>query len=180
MNAPEKIGKYRITGVIGEGVSGVVYKAFDPSLQRVVAVKSLHLNVPVDARGARAFAGRLGEQAQAIARVNHPGIVTVHQIDEADGRAYVAMEHVAGLNLAQWLSVTPLPPQAALLQVMDQLLDALECAHHAGVRHGDVKLTNVHHHQRRAWSRSPTSASRAPRAARARWPASRRNTSRAA
>jgi serine/threonine-protein kinase len=143
MNAPEKIGKYRITGIIGEGVSGVVYKAFDPSLQRVVAVKSLHLNVPVDARGARAFAQRLGEQAQAIARVNHPGIVTIHQIDEADGRAYVAMEHVTGLNLAQWLSVTPLPPQAALLQVMDQLLEALESAHLAGVRHGDVKLTNV-------------------------------------
>ena len=143
MNAPEKIGKYRITGVIGEGVSGVVYKAFDASLQRVVAVKSLHLNVPTDARAARAFAQRLGEQAQAISRVNHPGIVTIHQVDEADGRAFVAMEHVAGLNLAQWLSVTPLPPQAALLQVMDQLLDALECAHHAGVRHGDVKLSNV-------------------------------------
>ena len=142
-NAPEKIGKYRITGVIGEGVSGVVYKAFDPSLQRVVAVKSLHLNLPADARAARAFAGRLGEQAQAISRINHPGIVSIHQIDEADGRAFVAMEHVAGLNLAQWLSVTPLPPQAALLQVMDQVLDALECAHHAGVRHGDLKLSNV-------------------------------------
>ena len=143
MNSPDKIGKYRITGIIGEGVSGVVYKAFDPSLQRVVAVKSLHLNVPVDARAAREFAGRLGEQAQTIARVNHPGIVSIHQIDEADGRAFIAMEHVAGLNLAQWLSVTPLPPQAALLQVMDQLLEALECAHHAGVRHGDLKLTNV-------------------------------------
>jgi serine/threonine-protein kinase len=106
-------------------------------------VKSLHLNLPVDARAARAFAGRLGEQAQAIARVNHPGIVNIHQVDEADGRAFIAMEHVAGLNLAQWLSVTPLPPQAALLQVMDQLLDALESAHLAGVRHGDVKLTNV-------------------------------------
>ena len=143
MNAPEKIGKYRITGVIGEGVSGVVYKAFDPSLQRVVAVKSLHLNLPPDARGASAFAGRLAEQAQAISRINHPGIVAVHQVDAADGRAYIAMEHVAGLNLAQWLSVTPLPPQAALLQVMDQVLEALESAHHAGVRHGDLKLTNV-------------------------------------
>ncbi|HEY9023571.1 MAG TPA: serine/threonine-protein kinase [Burkholderiaceae bacterium] len=143
MNAPDKIGKYRITGVIGEGPSGVVYKAFDPSLQRVVAVKSLHLNLPPDTRGARAFAGRLGEQAQAISRINHPGIATIHQVDEADGRAFVAMEHVAGLNLAQWLSVTPLPPQAALLQVMDQVLEALECAHHAGVRHGDLKLTNV-------------------------------------
>ena len=143
MSSPDKVGKYRITGVIGEGVSGVVYKAFDATLQRVVAVKSLHLNLPVDARAARAFAGRLAEQAQVIARVNHPGIVNIHQIDEADGRAFIAMEHVAGLNLAQWLSVTPLPPQAALLQVMDQLLEALECAHLAGVRHGDVKPTNV-------------------------------------
>ncbi len=143
MNAPEKIGKYRITGVIGEGVSGIVYKAFDASLQRVVAVKSLHLNLPVDSRAARAFAGRLGEQASAISRINHPGIVSIHQVDEADGRAFIAMEHVAGLNLAQWLSVTPLPPQAALLQVMDQLLEALECAHAAGIRHGDVKLSNV-------------------------------------
>ncbi len=143
MNAPEKIGKYRITGVIGEGVSGIVYKAFDASLQRVVAVKSLHLNLPIDSRAARAFAGRLGEQATAISRINHPGIVSIHQVDEADGRAFIAMEHVAGLNLAQWLSVTPLPPQAALLQVMDQLLEALECAHAVGVRHGDVKLSNV-------------------------------------
>ena len=143
MNAPEKIGKYRITGVIGEGVSGVVYKAFDPSLQRVVAVKSLHLDVPADHRGARGFAQRLGEQAAAIARINHPGIVAIHQVDEADGRAFIAMEHVAGLNLAQWLSVTPLPPQAALLQVMDQLLEAIEAAHQAGVRHGDIKLSNV-------------------------------------
>ena len=143
MNAPEKIGKYRITGVIGEGVSGVVYKAFDPSLQRVVAVKSLHLDIPSDSRGARAFAIRLGEQAAAIARINHPGIVATHQVDEADGRAFIAMEHVAGLNLAQWLSVTPLPPQAALLQVMDQLLEAIEAAHQAGVKHGDIKLSNV-------------------------------------
>ena len=143
MNAPEKVGKYRITGVIGEGVSGVVYKAFDPSLQRVVAVKSLHLNLPPDTRGAREFAGRLAEQAQVVSRLTHPGIVTIHQIDESEGRAFVAMEHVAGLNLAQWLSVTPLPPQAALLQVMDQVLDALEAAHQAGVRHGDLKLTNV-------------------------------------
>ncbi len=140
MNAPEKIGNYRITSVIGEGVSGVVYKAFDAALQRVVAVKAMHPEVP---GAARSLAERLGEQAEAVARVNHPCIVGVYQVDEAAGRAFVAMEHVAGLNLGQWLSVTPLPPQAALLQVMDQLLDALECAHHAGVRHGDIKLGNV-------------------------------------
>ncbi len=142
-NAPEKIGKYRITGVIGEGASGVVYKAFDPSLQRVVAVKSLHLDLPADSRAARALATRLGELALAVSRLNHPGIASIHHIDESDGRAYIAMEHVAGLDLAQWLSVNPLPPHAALVQVMDQVLDALECAHLSGVRHGDLKLSNV-------------------------------------
>ncbi len=143
MSSPDKVGKYRITGVIGEGVSGVVYKAFDPSLQRVVAVKSLQRELPADSRGAQAFAARLREQGQAITRLAHPGVVAVHEIDEFEGRAFIAMEHVAGLNLAQWLAVTPLPAQSVLLQVMDQLLDALECAHLSGVRHGDLKPSNV-------------------------------------
>ena len=142
-NAPEKIGNYRITGVIGEGANGIVYKAFDPTLQRVVAVKSLHLNLPADARAARAFASRLGEQARSVTRLNHPGIASIHATGESDGRAWIAMEHVTGLDLAQWLSVTPLPPQAALVQVMDQVLEALECAHLSGVRHGDLTLSNV-------------------------------------
>jgi hypothetical protein len=143
MSAPEKIGKYRITGVIGEGVSGVVYKAFDPALKRVVAVKSLQRGLPQDAHAARAFAARLREQAQTVARLAHPGIAAIHEIDESGGRAFVAMEHVAGLNLAQWLSATPLPALTVLLQVMDQLLDALDCAHLAGIRHGDIKPTNL-------------------------------------
>jgi hypothetical protein len=142
-NAPEKIGNYRITGLLGEGDNGLVYKAFDPTLQRVLAVKSLHLNLPADTRAAREFAARLSEQARAVTRLSHPGIANIHQVGESEGRAFVAMEYVAGLDLEQWLSVTPLPPQAALLQVMDQVLDALECAHLSGVRHGDVKLSNV-------------------------------------
>ena len=105
MSSPDKVGKYRITGVIGEGVSGVVYKAFDPQLQRVVAVKSLQRELPVDSRGAQAFAMRLREQAQAITRLAHPGIVAIPEIDESEGRAFIAMELVAGLNLAQWLAV---------------------------------------------------------------------------
>jgi serine/threonine-protein kinase len=142
-NAPDKVGKYRITGVIGEGVSGVVYKAFDVAVPRVVAVKSLHGALAADSRAARAFAARLREHAQAVGRLAHPGVVAIHEIDEHEGRPYIAMEHVAGLDLGQWLGVTPLPAQAVLLQVMDQLLDALEAAHAAGVRHGDVKPSNV-------------------------------------
>ncbi len=143
MNAPEKVGKYRVTGLIGKGVSGVVYKAVDPTSQRVVAVKTLGRFLPVAPRASQTFAARLREHAQTIARLAHPGIVTILEIDEADGRPFIAMEHVAGLNLAQWLEATPLPPQAIVLQVMNQLLDALECAHLAGVRHGDIKPGNL-------------------------------------
>ena len=143
MNMPEKIGKYRVTGILGEGVSGVVYKAFDPALQRVVAVKSLHRGVPADARAARAFAARLREQTQALSRLTHASIAAIHEIDESGGRAFVAMEHVAGPNLAQWLATTPMPSQAVVAQIMDQLLDALESAHQVGVRHGDVKASNI-------------------------------------
>jgi hypothetical protein len=138
MNPPDRIGRYRITGVIGEGVSGVVYKAFDAASQRVVAVKSLHR-----APAADALVSRLREQAQAVSRLAHPAIVATHEIDQSDGQVFVAMEHVAGLNLAQWLDAAPLPAQAVLLQVMEQLLDALEGAHAAGVRHGDVKPGNI-------------------------------------
>ncbi|MET0382029.1 MAG: serine/threonine-protein kinase, partial [Burkholderiaceae bacterium] len=143
MSSPDKVGKYRITDVIGEGAGGVVFRAFDPSLQRVVAVKRLRRALPSEADAAHAVAARLREQAQAVSRVAHQGIVAVYEIDEFRGHAFIAMEHVDGLNLEQWLAAAPLPPQAALLQVMEQLLDALECAHLSGVRHGDIKPTNL-------------------------------------
>ncbi len=143
MSAPQTVGKYRITGVIGEGATGVVYKAFDTELHRVVAVKVLRNFVPGDTDAAEAFAGRLSDHVQAVARLAHPAIVSVHEVGEAGGRPYVAMEFVGGMDLGQWLSAAPLPPLPLLLQVMDQLLDALETAHRAGVRHGDIKPSNV-------------------------------------
>jgi serine/threonine-protein kinase len=143
MSDPQTVGKYRITSLIGEGPSGAVYKAFDTELHRVVAVKVLRGFVPGDIEPAEAFAGRLAEHVQAVSRLAHPGIVAVHEVGEAGGRPYVAMEFVGGMELGQWLAATPLPPLPLLLQVMDQLLDALEAVHRAGARHGDIKPTNV-------------------------------------
>ena len=143
MSAPQTVGKYRITGVIGEGATGVVYKAFDTELHRVVAVKVLRNFVPGDTDAAEAFAGRLSDHVAAVARLAHPGIISVHEVGEAGGRPFVAMEFVGGMDLGQWLSAAPLPPLPLLLQVMDQLLDALDTAHRAGVRHGDIKPSNV-------------------------------------
>jgi len=143
MSAPQTVGKYRITGVVGEGPSGVVYKAFDTELHRIVAVKVLRGFVPGDTDAAEAFAGRLTDQVQAVARLAHPGIVIVHEVGEAKGRPFIAMEFVGGMDLGQWLAAAPLPPLPLLLQVMDQLLDALEAVHRAGARHGDIKPSNV-------------------------------------
>jgi hypothetical protein len=137
-NAPQRLGRYRIDGVLGEGALGIVYRAFDPHGQRTVAIKALRPEVAGTALGAR-----LRDQGRAVARLSHPGIVAIHEVEESDGAAFVVMEHVAGLNLAQWLATTPLPHQNVILQVMDQLLDALDFAHHAGVRHGGVKPANV-------------------------------------
>jgi serine/threonine-protein kinase len=138
MKTPQRLGRYRVDGVLGEGPHGVVYQAYDPRGQRPVAIKVLLREVASGALGAR-----LLEQARTSARLSHPGVVTVHEVEEAEGAAYIVMEHVAGQNLAQWLAATPLPPQGTILKLMEQLLDAVEFAHRAGVRHGGLKPTNV-------------------------------------
>jgi len=142
MNATDQLGHYRITGVIGQGVGGIVYKAFDTSMQRLVALKVLRTR----ARGAidpNIVATRVRLQAQAVARLAHPAIVNVHEASAIDGRPCIAMDYVAGMDLDQWLAAAPLPAQPLILQIMDQLLDALESAHRVGLRHGDLKATNV-------------------------------------
>jgi len=135
---PQRLGRYRIDDVLGHGALGSVYRAFDPHGQRMVAIKALR---PAIAKSP--LAARLLDQARTVARHAHPNIVAVYEVEDAASPPFIVMEHVAGLNLAQWLQGTPLPPQALVLQVMDQLLEAIELAHRAGLRHGSIKATNV-------------------------------------
>jgi predicted Ser/Thr protein kinase len=139
MAHPESLGKYAITGVLGEGAMGVVYKAFDPLIQRPVAIKTVHRQLLVD----DSFAARFRNEAQAAGRLSHPGIVAVYDYGEADGTAFIAMEFVEGRSLAQILAATPVPSESDILCVMDQLLAALDCAHAAGVWHRDIKPANL-------------------------------------
>jgi serine/threonine-protein kinase len=135
---PQRLGRYRIDDVLGHGALGVVYRAFDPRGQRLVAIKALRPGIAGGPIGAR-----LLEQARAVARMSHPNIVAVHEVEDTDRPPFVVMEYVSGPSLAQWLQAMPLPPQSLVLQVMDQLLEAIELAHRAGLRHGDVKAANV-------------------------------------
>jgi serine/threonine-protein kinase len=148
VNHPERLGKYRITGVLGEGAMGVVYRGFDPDIRRLVALKTIRRQQPGDAGGSVAeSAARFRNEAQAAGRLQHPGIVSVYDFGD-DGRiAYIAMEYVDGRTLAHHLAQNVSTRQrfsdADIASLVAQLLDALQHAHEHGVWHRDVKPSNV-------------------------------------
>jgi len=144
MNHPERLGKYPITGVLGQGAMGVVYRALDPVIQRQVAIKTVHKALlRGDADTGSDYAERFRNEARSAGRLAHPGIVAVHEYGEDADAAYIVMEYVEGETLAQWLARTPLPGEDEVLALMDQLLAALACAHAQGVWHRDIKPANL-------------------------------------
>ncbi|MCA9694755.1 MAG: serine/threonine protein kinase, partial [Myxococcales bacterium] len=136
---PAKIGRFTILDRLGEGGMGVVYGAYDEQLDRKVAVKILRGHSSRDPETGRA---RLLREAQAMARLSHPNIVTVHEVGAFEDQVYVAMEFVRGQSLDRWLAEEPRPWRA----VLDRFLLAgrgLEAAHKAGIVHRDFKPHNV-------------------------------------
>ncbi|QHJ00927.1 protein kinase [Xylophilus rhododendri] len=140
---PERIGKYQISEVLGQGAMGVVYKGFDPHIHRPVAIKVIHKELLGDADAVDSIAARFRNEAQAVGRIAHPGVVAIYEFGEDDNTAYIAMEFVQGRNLDQVLAGTPLLEEAQLLRIMDQLLTALAAAHEQGVWHRDIKPANL-------------------------------------
>jgi Tfp pilus assembly protein PilF len=121
---------------------GVVYLASDPLLNRQVAVKTVDLAVD-DPQEREFLRGRLLRDARAAALLKHPNIVSVYDVFEDGGRAYVVMEYVEGESLAARLKADPLPDGATLLGVLRQMADALDYTHSRGVIHRDIKPANV-------------------------------------
>jgi serine/threonine protein kinase len=143
MAHPTRLGKYPITGVLGEGAMGVVYKSIDPVIQRPVAIKTIHKKLIGDDPSGTSAAARFRNEAQAVGRLSHPGIVAIYEYGEDDTTAYIAMELVQGRTLSDILNASPSLPEADILSIMDQLLAALDCAHHHGVWHRDIKPANL-------------------------------------
>jgi predicted Ser/Thr protein kinase len=133
---PATIGRYHVRGELGQGAMGVVYAADDPDLERRVAVKVLR------AGGSAAARARLLREARAMARLSHPGVVTVHEVGTAGGVDYVAMELIDGTTLAEWLR-TGNPTEAEVLDAFDAAGRGLAAAHAAGLVHRDFKPHNV-------------------------------------
>jgi Protein kinase domain len=127
-----------ILGLIGQGGMGVVYRARQPRLDRVVALKLLPPEMTADGD----FAERFLREARAMARLSHPHIVAVHDFGENDGLCWLIMEHVDGVNLREALRAGTLTPEKAFALV-PQMCEALQYAHDEGVVHRDIKPENV-------------------------------------
>lgn len=143
MSHPAQLGKYPITGVLGKGAMGVVYKAFDPVINRPVAIKTIHKALIGQDLSGSSTTARFKNEARAVGRMSHPGIVAIYEYGEDAETAYIAMEYVEGRTLSQILHGCPRPPECDVLTIMDQLLAALDCAHKHGVWHRDIKPANL-------------------------------------
>lgn len=148
MAHPHQLGKYQITGVLGEGAMGVVYRGFDPDIRRVVALKTIRHEPGSSAQALQHSAARFRNEAQAAGRLLHPGIVGVYDFgdspDGAGGRvAYIAMEFVEGHTLASYMAQRVRFGLADIASIGAQLADALGHAHEHGVWHRDIKPSNV-------------------------------------
>lgn len=138
----EKLGKYRIDGVLGTGAMGVVYKAFDINIERVVALKTIRTELFGDIEETDLLA-RFKNEAQASGRLTHPSIVAIYDFGEVDQVAYLAMEFVKGTTLNSVLVAGVPTDFVASISFMRQLLLALEYAHGRGVVHRDIKPANL-------------------------------------
>ena len=127
-----------IIELIGKGGMGAVYKARQKHLDRLVALKVLPPRVAEDP----SFAGRFEHEAKALAKLNHPNIVTLYEFGQADGLFYFLMEFVDGVTLRQLLRTGRITPQEALA-IVPHICDALQFAHDRGIVHRDIKPENI-------------------------------------
>ena len=135
-----RIGKYEVVARIGQGTTSHVYKAYDPTLGRYVAVKTINVEANRDADQRRRFV----REAQSVALLNHPRIVTLYDFGQDEDRLYIAMELLEGSDLRQALAEKRFTSLDQKLEVMTQVCEGIAHAHAHGVVHRDLKPANIH------------------------------------
>ncbi len=130
--------QFEILELIGQGGMGAVYKIRQKDLDRIVALKILP---PVIGKSPE-FSNRFTREAKALAKLNHPGIVTLHEFGQQNGLYFILMEFVDGVNLAQLMKTGKISPREALA-IVPQICDALQFAHDQGIVHRDIKPENI-------------------------------------
>jgi serine/threonine protein kinase len=139
-----KLGRYEVVRELGKGAMGIVYLAKDPLIGRLVALKTIRIQNNDDDE-AKEFQQRFVREAQAAGILNHPSIVTVHDIgqDDATGVSFIAMEYVEGQNLKEVLSQGRPIGFEQIGEIIAQVAEALDFAHAKGIVHRDVKPANI-------------------------------------
>ena len=134
-----ELGVYKITGFLGRGGMGIVLEALDESMNRTVALKLLRPELVAGETAVRRFA----LEARAAGALNHPNIVTVYSVSEANGCPFLVMEHVCGTTLAHLIRERKRLPATLIRRWFSQLLAGLAAAHKAGLVHRDIKSSNL-------------------------------------
>ena len=129
---------------------GVVYRAQDPKIGRTLAIKSIRLNELTDPEERSRMRERLFREAQSAGILSHPHIVTIYDVSEEEGMAYIFMEFVNGMALDELLRATPPPTGALVMELLSQTAAALDYAHKNGIVHRDIKPSNIMVHEGRA------------------------------
>ena len=140
MEAP-KLGRYLIQSELGRGAMGIVYRATDSVLERTVAVKTV--NMTLEQEGADKYEARFYQEARAAAGLNHPNIVTVHDVGKSGDVMFMAMEYIEGVELRSLMGEGQRVAIPQAVSIAAQIADGLAYAHQRGVVHRDIKPANI-------------------------------------
>jgi serine/threonine-protein kinase len=143
----EHIGRYKILGEIGRGAMGVVYRAQDPAIGRIIAIKTIRLTDLTDTTERERLRERLFREAQSAGILSHPNIVTIYDIAEENGEACIFMEYVNGPPLERLLASNEPPDKQTFLNIFQQTAAGLDYAHRKGIVHRDIKPANIMIHE---------------------------------
>jgi len=137
----DRLGRYEVLGELGQGAMGVVYRARDPLIDRVVAIKTINLGLALDEK--EEYESRFYQEAKAAGRLSHPNIVTIYDVGKNGDVAYIAMEYLQGRELRDIMNDDGLLSVDQVLDIVAQVAQGLSYAHEHDIVHRDVKPSNV-------------------------------------
>ncbi|MFM2397226.1 MAG: hypothetical protein RLZZ144_476 [Pseudomonadota bacterium] len=136
-----RLGRYEVLAELGQGAMGVVYRAIDPLIDRVVAIKTINLSLALDEK--EEYERRFYQEAKAAGRLSHPNIVTIFDVGKTGDIAYMAMEYLEGRELRDILNAEFALPIEQVLDIICQIATGLAYAHEHGIVHRDIKPSNI-------------------------------------
>lgn len=136
-----QLGRYEILGELGHGAMGIVYKAKDPLIDRIVAIKTINLGLALDEKDE--YEERFYQEAKAAGRLNHPNIVTIYDVGKSGDVAYIAMELLQGRELRDIMNDVGMMPVDQVLDIAAQVALGLSYAHEHDIVHRDIKPSNI-------------------------------------